>query len=132
MQQISDTAGMSLVNGYDTAGRLTSTGRVVPGWSGTQVVGYGYDKASNRTQITWPDGYHVDYAYDGLNRMQTAMENGTFQLALYGYDPLSRRVSLAYAGSGAAVAYGYSPAGDLTSLSHNLAGLTDDVSFTLG
>jgi hypothetical protein len=36
------------------------------------------DLGGNKTRTTWADGYYVTYAYDALNRMTTATENGTF------------------------------------------------------
>ena len=66
----------------------------------------------------WADGY---YAFDALNRMTTATENGTFVLATYLYDPLSRRTNLIY-GSGTTQALTYSGAGDLLTLAHSLTG----------
>ncbi|MBS0473457.1 MAG: hypothetical protein JSR60_20480 [Proteobacteria bacterium] len=59
--------------------------------SGTRTISYQYDAASNRTRMTWPDGYYVQYGFDALNRMTTASENGSTTLATYGYDPRGRR-----------------------------------------
>jgi RHS repeat-associated protein len=122
---LSDTAGNTLANGYDTAGRLTSVATTIPGLSGAQTVSYVRDANGNRTKLAWPDGYYTGYCYDNLNRMSAAMENATActtnLLATYSYDPLSRRTNLAY-GNGASMAYSYSNAGDLLTLNHVIAG----------
>ena len=59
VQTITDSAGYSISNGYDSAMRLTSTTRSVPGLSGTQKVEYVLDKNGNRTRLIWPDSYFV-------------------------------------------------------------------------
>ncbi|MEJ1969110.1 MAG: RHS repeat-associated core domain-containing protein [Rhizomicrobium sp.] len=127
---VSDTLGNVIASAYDAAGRLSSTTQTIPGLSGTKTVSYQYDASSNRTRLTWPDGYYVQYGFDALNRMSTAAENGATTLATYSYDPLSRRTGLAY-GNGASVASAYSAAGDLTSLVHDLLGTADDATTTL-
>ena len=66
---LSDTAGNTIDNGYDTAGRLNSVVTTIPGLSGTKTVSYGLDASGNRTQLTWPDAFYVSYCYDNLNRM---------------------------------------------------------------
>ncbi len=126
---VSDTLGNTIASTYDTAGRLSATTRTTPALA-ARTVSYQYDAASNRTRLTWPDGYYVQYAFDALDRMSTASENGATTLATYSYDPLSRRTNLAY-GNGTTVSYGYSPAGDLVSLVHDLAGTSNDATTTL-
>ncbi|HEY2070401.1 MAG TPA: RHS repeat-associated core domain-containing protein [Rhizomicrobium sp.] len=107
---------------YDTAGRLVRVDTSIPGIAAPLTTAYVLDASGNRTQLTWPDGYYINYAYDSLNRMFTAKENGsTTALATYTYDPLSRRTSLTYLG-GAAMSYAsYSNAGDLKSLNETAA-----------
>lgn len=51
---------------YDGFGRLVSSTNTMGGWNKT--LRYGYDKNSNRTQITHDDGNAFAYEYDGLNR----------------------------------------------------------------
>jgi RHS repeat-associated protein len=77
-----------------------------------------FDAKGNRTRLTWPDGYYVTYTYDALDRMASALENGTFTLATYAYNPLSQRTGLTYR-AGMASAYTYTNAGDLTALNIN-------------
>ncbi len=126
---VSDTLGNTIVSTYDTAGRLSATTRTTPALA-ARTVSYQYDAASNRTRLTWPDGYYVQYAFDALDRMSTASENGATTLGTYSYDPLSRRTGLAY-GNGTSVGYGYTAGGDLASLVHDLAGTSGDATTTL-
>jgi RHS repeat-associated protein len=100
---------------FDTAGRHIRTDTTIPGITGALTTNYTLDADGNRTQLTWPDGYNVVYAFDSLNRMSSAKESGTVQLASYGYDALSRRTGLTYR-AGMSSAYAYTDAGDLTSL----------------
>jgi RHS repeat-associated protein len=107
---------------YDSAGRLrneTNDGR---------TIGHLFDGNGNRTQLTWPDGYFVNYQYDALNRMTYALENGVTELAYYHYDPLSHRDYLCFGGQSAVcqsagtnkTSYTYEPDGDLSSITQLL------------
>jgi RHS repeat-associated protein len=115
----SDSSGDTLASTYDTAKRVVSVAQTFAGLSGAWTLAYDYDKAGNKTRVTHPDGFYVQYAYDALNRMTTAMENGSIVLATYIYDPLSRRTSLV-TGNGAIQNYAYTTAGDLTALEHKV------------
>ena len=127
---LTDTAGNSIAYGYDTALRRTSETQTIPGLSGAKAVSYMLDAAGNRTRLTWPDGYLVNYTYDALNRMATAADT-TQTLATYTYDPLSRRTALSYGSGGASgMSYAYALGGDLLTLTDNLTGTTNDVTFT--
>ncbi|MFZ5616941.1 MAG: RHS repeat domain-containing protein [Pseudomonadota bacterium] len=112
---------------YDALSRVTSEGGQVNGLS----VSYQYDAASRRTRITWPGSpsLYVQYDYDLTNAMTTVKENGTTTLATYSYDNLGRRASLTR-GNGATTSYGYDAASRLTSLTHDLAGTSQDVTQT--
>ncbi len=114
---------------YDTAGRLiseTTYGRRMQ---------FQYDGASNRSRVSWPDAFFVQYAYDGLNRVDQIGENGVFTgaqlLGDYAYDALSRRAGLTR-GNGAATIYAYDTASRLTALGHDLGGTADDQTFGFG
>ncbi|HEY2033150.1 MAG TPA: RHS repeat-associated core domain-containing protein [Rhizomicrobium sp.] len=126
---LSDTAGNTIAYGYDSAGRATSEANTIAGLTGTKTASYMLDQNGNRTRLTWPDGYYVNYDYDALNRMATATDSLGASLATYGYDTLSRRTNLLY-GNGASMAYTYSPAGDLRTLNHDMAGSSNDPHFT--
>ena len=91
-----------------------------------------YDAASNRTRLTWPDGYYAGYSYDAAERMIAANENGSATLAAFDYDALGHRAWVQY-GSGAPaakVSYSWSTESDLLTLSHDLASSANDVAFT--
>jgi hypothetical protein len=75
---------------YDTAGRLVRVDTAIPGIASPLTTSYVLDASANRTQLTWPDGYYFTYAYDSLDRMITALENGTTTIATYSYDTLCR------------------------------------------
>ncbi len=68
---------------------------------------------ANRTRLTWPDAYYVQYAYDAQNRMLTASENGSTLLATYDYDDLGRRKSVQYGAAKAKVNYTFNGENDL-------------------
>jgi RHS repeat-associated protein len=122
--QISDNTGHSLTYAFDAAKRTISVTQAAPTFSGARVVSYQIDATGNKTRTTWADGYYVQYAYDALNRMTTATENGTFVLASFLYDPLSSRTSLVY-GNGASQGYTYSTQGDLLTLTSTLTGTSN-------
>ena len=113
---------------YDDAGRLTSATDDGPS-AGPRVISYQYDKASNRTRITHPDTNYFVYAYDAVNRVTTIKENGTTALATYAYDDLARRTSVTL-GNGLVTSYAFEADSALDSLTHNLSGTTNDVTFT--
>ncbi|WP_256077337.1 RHS repeat-associated core domain-containing protein [Massilia sp. YIM B04103] len=110
---------------FDNAGRLTSA------TAGGKTLGYQYDAAGNRTRITWPEAtpFYVSTEYDVLNRPTVIKELGSTVLASYGYDELSRRTTVTL-GNGTSTSYGYSPQATLASLSHNLGGTAQDITWT--
>ena len=125
-----DAAGQTSLYLIDSAGRTTDELVTAVAQGGTLHVAWILDKSGNRTKLTWPDGYAVDYAFDGLNRPASVAETVGSQLASFVYDPLSRRVAVTFNGGTSAMAYSYSDAGDLLTLSNDLAGTANDVTFT--
>lgn len=120
--------GIDYVYG-DTAKRLTSE------ISFGRALTYQLDLAGNRTRLTWPDANYVQYDYDALNRVTAVRENGATSglgvLATYLYDPLSRRSSITR-GNAANSSFTYDLASRLQSLTQNLSGTTQDVTFGFG
>lgn len=118
--------------GYDSAKRLTSE------TSYGRTMTYGYDIASNRTMVQWPDLNFASYSYDAMNRMTQVRENshtpGVNVLQTYYWDPLSRRdpspSRRLSRGNGTYTGFAYDAASRLSGLSHDLAGTAQD--FTLG
>jgi RHS repeat-associated protein len=121
-------AGSGVVYGYGTAKRLTSETTF------GRAVGFEYDLAGNRTQVTWPDGNWVYSNFDNLNRVTKVCENGAAGCAsglliTYTLDPLSRRDAIARP-NGAASDFGYDLASRLTLLTQDVSGTTNDLSRT--
>ena len=125
-----NTFGNVLTPGYDTAGRQTQTANTIPGLTGTYTTTYTLDANSNRTRLTWPDGYFVNYSFDSMNRMVWAKNSAGTALATYTYDSYSRPTNLAYP-NGASIAYTYSPGSDLLTLTNRFATTTNNAPYTL-
>ncbi len=123
--QVKFANGSHTINyGWDNAGRLTQA------TAGGKTLAYQYDKAGNRTRMTWPDtGFYVTTAYDKLNRPTVIKQQGTTNLASYDYDDLSRRTTVTL-GNGTSTSYGYDARAGLSGLSHNLAGTAQDVAYS--
>ena len=107
---------------YDTAKRITVETNTLG--SSPLAMSYQYDKASNRTVVTWPDGNYMDYDFDGLNRVFDIRENGATSgvglLVDYGYDPMSHLTSVTR-GNGTSSSLQYDLASRLTALNHTMA-----------
>lgn len=119
---------------WDALGRQTSS------TTSSRTLSYQWDLAGNRTRVTWPDSFYVNYLYDTLNRVTQLQENGATTgvgvLANYTYDDLGRRTTITRAGpsgstTGATTNYAYA-AGRLSSLTQDLSGTTKDLTFTYG
>ncbi len=78
------TTGQGITNVYDNVGRLTSTTNNMGGTART--LSYQYDKNSNRTRITHPDGKYFSYSADGLNRQFDIHENGGARVSAIRYN----------------------------------------------
>jgi len=112
--------GTGVSYSYDVAGRLhTET-------TGSQILTYGYDLASNRTQVTWPDGFYAGYLYDADDHLTTVNENGATSgvglLATYSYNSANglQLLSGISNGDGSSSAYTYDNADRLSSLAHTM------------
>jgi RHS repeat-associated protein len=125
-------SGEGLTFAYDGFGRLATTTQAIDGASRT--LSAQYDKNSNRTRITHPDGQAFSYAYDGLNRM-TGVYEGTAvtgsPVASYSYDSQGRRNGVGRR-SGAATSYTYDAASRLSGLGHSFAANWNNVNFGFG
>jgi RHS repeat-associated protein len=115
----------SITHVYDNAGRLTSTA------AGGKTLSFQYDAAGNRTRTTWPEAaaFYVTTAYDALNRPTVIKESGSVALVTYAYDDRSRRTT-ATLGNGTATGYTYNPQSALATISHNLTGTAQDLTYT--
>ncbi|MBO4999055.1 MAG: fibronectin type III domain-containing protein, partial [Lachnospira sp.] len=83
----------------DRLGRLTK----VTDHNG-YVTGYSYDAMGNKTEIFYPDGSGVNYAYDKNNRL-AAVTDTERKTTKYGYDPVGNIVSVTRPGGIATYAY---------------------------
>jgi len=124
-------SGAGITNGYDNAGRLTSTSSTMEGAARTNS--YLYDADGNRTRLSSTSGYVMNWTYDGMDRMIGVVDSNGEQLTRIDYDAGGRRSGLALGPGGtSSVAYGYDNAGRLASIGHDLAGSTYDHSLTFG
>ncbi len=92
LEEASRTGGLDLR--FRNMGRLIGTTTqysFLPGR--TFSNSYSYDKASNRTGYTDPEGGTISYGYDTLNRL-TSLNSSLAGQFSFGYDELSRRTSL--------------------------------------
>lgn len=108
--------------GYDALSRRVSQSSIL----GTMTSGY--DLAGRRTQLTWPDGFFVNYDYNLAGNLDSVRENGAtnWQLANWYYDNLGRKVAQGSA-NGALSYWAYDGAGRLSGLTHDLPGVVDDL-----
>ncbi|WP_230624925.1 MULTISPECIES: RHS repeat-associated core domain-containing protein [Burkholderia] len=112
-----------VIYGWDMAGRLTSESE------NGKTMSSMYDAASNRTRLTWPDGFFVSTRYDALNRTDSIRENDSQVLAQYAYDDLSRRTTVTL-GNGTRTERQYDDQNQLSSLAHYLQSAAQNVKFT--
>jgi YD repeat-containing protein len=87
--RFSSTSGQGITNGYNTAGRPTSSANNVGGTNRT--LAYQYDKDGNRTRLTWPDSNYVTFSYDALNRMTLVKQSGSTTVATFVYNSRGER-----------------------------------------
>jgi RHS repeat-associated protein len=110
---------------YDGFGRALTEASNLNG-----VMTSSYDIAGRRTQLSWPDGFFVNYDYSNAGEITAIRENGATSgvgvLASYGYDDLGRRISITR-GNGTVTSYGYDAVSRMTSLSQDLAGTGNDL-----
>ncbi len=139
-RRFGSTSGTGTSYSYDGLGRLSSTTDM-----NSKTVGYQYNQASARTQLTYPSGLYVTYALDSLNRVNNALLSNGRQLYAIAYDNLGNRRKLNRVntiGAGEdpsacvtntdATCYGYDALGRLTSLSDDFNNTDHDVTWTFG
>ena len=98
---------------WDNAGRLSSS------TSDNRTLTYRYDISSNRSRLTWPDGFYVDTPYDSRHRLLQILENGGAVLEDYRYDNLGRRTSVT-GKNGSLTQFQYDAQNGLIGMSHTL------------
>jgi RHS repeat-associated protein len=120
-------SGEGITNAYDGFGRLASSTHAIDGASRT--LSYLFDKNSNRTRVTHPDGNNFQFGFDGLDRMFVIGNNAPSGMTGYSYNNRGLRSSLA---SGSWTYYGYDAVGRLNALTQDIAGTVYDVSYGFG
>ncbi len=71
-------SGEGITNSFDALGQLSSTANNMDGVS--RVLGYTYDVAGNRTQITHPDGTYFTYARNAVGELDQINLNASTPL----------------------------------------------------
>jgi len=125
--RFASTTGLGITTTYDGFGRKLSSSNNTVGPSRT--LGYGYDAHGNRTSLTYADGNAFIFGYDGLDRMNAILENGVTTVTNMTYSPQGQRATLT--GGGGSTSYSYDGIGRLASLSHDLLGTAQDVTYSL-
>lgn len=114
---------------YDKLSRLTSVSngtsterfvydaisRLIQVIQDTKTIAYQYDPVGNRTRLTYPEGSHITYMYDALERLNKISDDSGGILADYAYDKASRRTQLDL-GNGTGTSYEYDQADRLTKM----------------
>ncbi|RZI99383.1 MAG: RHS repeat-associated core domain-containing protein, partial [Brevundimonas sp.] len=92
-------------------------------------IGSQYDLAGRRTHRFWSNGNWVEYGWDLSNAVTSVTVNGTLTAGAFVYDDLGHRTTVTR-GNGVTTSYGYNTASQLATLSHDLAGTANDLSYT--
>jgi len=112
------TSGLGVTNGYDGFGRKTSSTNTTGGNS--RRLGYAYDLDGDRKHLTHPDGSYFIYTFDGIDRLNGILENGSASVLTEGYYPYGPRSTEAH--SAVSTSYSYDPVQRLSTLTDTLAG----------
>ena len=122
-------AGQSLSWSYDAAGRESTATINGPLWAGgAKSIITNYNLNSVRNRLTWPDGWSVQYTFDGMDRMIQAAPSDASFLATFTPNPLSEVTAETRPGS--TISRSYNLAGDVDTLTHAWSGAS--VSFGHG
>jgi RHS repeat-associated protein len=126
LSQVTDTSSgtSTWTFSYDGMSRLKQTTAKYSYLTRTFTTNYGYDAASNRTNMTDPESGVTQYTYDSLNRLTNLQD---FQSHNFGfsYDALSRRTQLTRP-NGVNTNYSYDNLSRLLSVLHQVGVTTLD------
>lgn len=113
---------------YDLNGRLTNETQTVAG-SSPKVVGYTYDAAGRRTQLTYPDGTFITYGYNANGWLTNIADGGSNSIVVYTYDAAGRRTKRQLENNTFTV-YDYDSADQITNIMHvkAVSGVTNTLS----
>ena len=96
MVAVTDAAG-TVKFAYDARGRTIQRTRYVSANQKTYVTGYAYDSSDHVTTTTYPDGFMVNFAYDGLGRVSSVIDGAGKAVATgFSYTASNRLASLQY------------------------------------
>ncbi len=59
-----------------------------------RTLNYAYDLNNNRTKITHPDNVSFTYGFDGINRLNSVVDNSSSSLLSIAYQSNGRRANL--------------------------------------
>lgn len=121
--------GAGIANVYNGFGDLTSQTTNLPNFF--QAVSYGYDQGGNRTWISHSDNAQFYYGYDGYNRLRSIDNGSGSTLATFNYDSKGLRYRAIWGGQWSTTSL-YDGLSRLTQLSHDVAGSSNDVTFSFG
>lgn len=96
-------SGEGVSNTYDGFGALASSTVTLGGV--TRTVASDYDADGNRTQLTYPNGTVINYAYDSVDRLMAIRNAAGNDLSILTYYASGRRGWLGYGANG--TGYGY-------------------------
>jgi len=127
------TSGEGETNVFDGFGNVKSRTSRQDGYA--RELSYQYDLDNNRRRVTHPDGYFFQYAYDGLNRLDTLRvslaatpTSSTGSGLDIDYNARGNRQDISRAGTGAAVTnVVLDNALRLQSITQNFAGTANDL-----
>jgi RHS repeat-associated protein len=122
--QANDTNGHFAHYTYDALGRQITEASP---W-GTKTSAWNLN--GDRTRLTWPDGFFVNYFYNALDEMVGIQENGSTFVAAFDYDDLGRRIKRHLNGDAVDTTYSYVGMSRLGTL--NLLGTGNPMTITLG
>jgi RHS repeat-associated protein len=122
-------------NTYDALGRQLTETQAMDGASRTLTSGY--DKANNRTRLTFPDTNYIAYVRDNIGRLNYSSLNGAHELIHPQPDSLGRITTLSRFNPstvtwGAPTTFGYDAVSRLSTLTHDVSGTSYDVTATIG
>lgn len=111
----------TLTSVYDALNRVTSASAPLGATS------YQYNLAGDRTRLTYPDGFFIDYDVNLVGDVTAIRENGAATgigvLANYAYDDLGRRTVITR-GNATASSFTFDTGSRLTQMVHDLGGGT--------
>lgn len=94
-----------------------------------RVLEFEHDLNGRRTTLHYPDGNHIDYEYDNLDRLIRIKDASGAAIIDYGYDSLSRYKTLDHA-NGTSTDFTFDLINRLNQISHNLGSANLDWDYT--